>query len=267
MLDKYLPVIGVAGVSLLVVGYFTISAPREAARKDRLTFSNTSSWDQDKLAAAKQLFRYPADIYSSVTLPPPPKNSSKETSAELATLKSYRELRTSKGLQDIFAEVNMDAAYFNGNPLIAYLEGDRFPSTVALLKDAFHDLEVIEMQQKEKFDRVRPSILDTSLETAVAVPRFPAYPSYHSTEAYFIAYVFGELAPPRKEEFVARAEQIALNREIAGVHYPSDSAAGALLAQQLFDVFMKSEKFLGLLEAAKKEWAMHPELSQARATP
>lgn len=267
MLDKYLSFIGIAGLGLLIAGYFTISVPQEAARKDALTFSNTGIPDREKLAIAEWKTRYPAEIYLDISIPPPPKNSSAEVASELATLHAYTALRTSREIRDIFTEVNMDTAYFGGISLVDYMDEKKFPATALLLKDSFYDLGIIEMQQKKKFDRVRPSALDPSLETVIAVPGFSAYPSYHSSDSYFIAFVFSELAPAVRAAFMARASQIAHNREVAGVHYPSDTRAGLLLADQFFNILMKNEKFLKLLAAAKKEWSTHPELLRVQANP
>lgn len=267
MNDRHLPAFGLTGLTLLTLAYFLISVPQEAARKDALTFTNTATWEPNHLAVAKKQTRYPQELFASISLPPPPKNSSPETAKELSALHTYQNQRTPREVQDIVTEVRTKETYFAGHSIKEYMDRTQFPATAALLADSIHDLEVIEMQQKEKFDRIRPSFLDTTLTPVIVVPEFPAYPSYHATETHFFAYVFAELAPSRRDEFLARAQQIALNREIAGVHYPSDSAAGVLLAQQFFDIMMKNEKFETLLAAAKAEWAMHPELSQARATP
>jgi acid phosphatase (class A) len=134
------------------------------------------------------------------------------------------------------------------------MDATQFPATALLLKDSMHDLDVILLREKRKFNRVRPNALDPALDVAIAVPGHPAYPSGHSTEVHFLAYVFGELAPARKEEFLARADQVAKNREIAGLHYPSDTHAGVLLAQQLFAAMLENQKFQKLLTMAREEW-------------
>jgi acid phosphatase (class A) len=70
-------------------------------------------------------------------------------------------------------------------------------------------------------------------------PGHPSYPSGHATVAWTFAYLFGEFARPRERKLLeATAAQVARNREIAGVHYPSDSEAGRLLARQMVDVML-----------------------------
>jgi acid phosphatase (class A) len=254
MLEKHLPTIGIIGLVLLVGGYFFVVLPQEAARKDALTFSNTMTWNSDLLALSNEPTHYPAEEFAGISLPPPPKNSSREATDELGLLKSYRALRTPQEISNIISEEIPETMPFGGHTLATYMDEKQFPATALLLTDSFHDVRVITMREKKEFNRVRPSALDTSLDTAIEVPGHPAYPSGHSTEIHFIAYVFGELALARKEEFVDRADQIAKNREVAGLHYPSDTAAGILLARQIFADLMKDPKFNTLLAAAKKEW-------------
>lgn len=51
------------------------------------------------------------------------------------------------------------------------------------------------------------------------------------------------------------AHECAHSREILGVHFPSDSEAGRILARQLIDAMLKTEKFQKDLLEAKKEIA------------
>ena len=101
---------------------------------------------------------------------------------------------------------------------------------------------------------MRPSYLDPTLSTALPVPEHPAYPSGHATQAALIALVLSELDPENSAAYFTSADRIAQNREIAGLHYPSDSQAGKLIAQQLFPVLLRDEAFAQLLEEAKAEW-------------
>lgn len=266
MLEKYLPMIGLLGLSALLLGNALISSPKEAARINALTFSNTAAWEAEHLEMTARSTRYPAEIFANISLPPPPGNSSAVVKRELATLHRYERERTPEMVRDIVIEIPARKVYIGDYSIELFSNRMRFPATYNLLADAMYDLQTIEMQQKKQFDRVRPSALDSSLTPALPVPGHPAYPSYHTTELYFFALVLGELAPERREAFLNRALEIGVNREIAGVHYPSDTAAGKLLAEQFFAALMKNEKFTALLSAAKREWATHPDLAKAQAT-
>lgn len=107
---------------------------------------------------------------------------------------------------------------------------------------------------KQKFDRVRPSFLESKLELLIPNPKQPAYPSGHSTCAHTMALVQGELHAKHHEQMWQDAGAIAFRREIAGVHYASDSAAGQELAKQFFSELKKSSTYRELLQLARVEW-------------
>jgi acid phosphatase (class A) len=267
MSHKALPIFSLIALLTLSAAYLFIQVPLEAARKDAFTFSNTAKWDERLFTLTNAPFSYSDRTFEAILLPDPPRNSSSETGRELAELGRLADnLRTARAVGDMHSEINLDSLYVAGYPLQQWMDERSFPATAALLIDSYRDLTIITMQQKMKFDRVRPSVLDETLDTVIPVPHHPAYPSGHSTQMHFIAHVFNELDPAHRAYYFARAEQIAKNREIAGLHYPSDTEAGKLLAKQFFDILMRNEKFLTLLASAKEEWATHPALVQARAS-
>jgi len=51
---------------------------------------------------------------------------------------------------------------------------------------------------------------------------------------------------------------------VAGVHYPSDSEAGRLLARQITNQLLEVESFQALVEAARAE---HPRADQQQPEP
>ena len=92
---------------------------------------------------------------------------------------------------------------------------------------------------KKHFDRVRPSFLDEQITPCIPVPGHPAYPSGHATEAFSVALVLGHVEPVHAQAYLRVASTIAHNREIAGVHYRSDTLAGQRLATALFPTVVK----------------------------
>ena len=89
------------------------------------------------------------------------------------------------------------------------------------------------MLLKYHYDRVRPNYLDTTLEPSISVPGHPAYPSGHATQAAAIALVLGCVDPDNKAEYILN--RVGYNRELGGVHYPSDSVAGEKLAEAMVE--------------------------------
>lgn len=86
-------------------------------------------------------------------------------------------------------------------------------------------------------------------------PLHPAYPSGHSTQAHAVAQVLALCLPSMAADFVQAADGVARNREIAGLHYPSDSRCGAELARQLVDLLRASPAFVkDFIAPALAEW-------------
>ena len=113
--------------------------------------------------------------------------------------------------------------------------------------------------------RPRPSHICPALLPAVAVPGHPSYPSGHATESQLIALVLQDVleikplpgAPPdaRGAALDALAWRIGRNREIAGVHYPSDGVAGRELARSIMPYLTVIADYLSVIDDARAEWA------------
>lgn len=85
-------------------------------------------------------------------------------------------------------------------------------------------------------------------------PGHPSYPSGHSSQAHVAAQLLAEILPGRKQDLLAAAGRVARNREIAGLHFATDSQGGLVLAQQFVALLIKVPRFAALLTAAKTEW-------------
>jgi acid phosphatase (class A) len=107
---------------------------------------------------------------------------------------------------------------------------------------------------KQRYNRVRPSFLRPEIGHLFPIPGHPAYPSGHATQAFAIAYLLQELDPDHAGTYRADALRIGRNREIAGLHYPSDTDAGQQVARQVVDALLGEPRFLSLLKSAKAEW-------------
>lgn len=106
---------------------------------------------------------------------------------------------------------------------------------VTTLKNPITDL-------KDYYNRERPYQLAKRLNMNFKyVPlnsaKTPAYPSGHSTQAVFTAYLIGDLRPELKEEVKYIANDVCFSRLVAGVHFPSDDVFGRFLGTELFKQF------------------------------
>ena len=86
----------------------------------------------------------------------------------------------------------------------------------------------------------RPDQLDARLMPMIPTPGHGSFPSAHAPEAYAVLTVLEALVTAwdsladgeqRIKALRGLAERIAVNRTVAGVHYPIDSWAGAALGR------------------------------------
>jgi len=239
---------------LLLTGSFSISTSAitpqtNSSAIETMTFANTQTWSPRYLQWAEMAIDIP-----SIALPAAPKNTSKTTRKDLATMHAYQDARTETNIEEIEQEINIDNAFFGDKTLGELIDETNRPLTFALMKMVIELESPQIMKQKKLYNRVRPSYLDPTLKPAIDIPDHPAYPSGHSTQAHLRALVLTELDPKNRGVYEQAAKRIARNREIAGLHYPSDSKAGAILATQLFKKLMSSPDFNKSMDAAKAEW-------------
>ncbi len=136
------------------------------------------------------------------------------------------------------------------------------PATVRVFHMANLVAILVSMHFKNKFNRARPSHLCPALLPPIEVPGHASYPSGHSTQAHLFADCAKAVLPPSEQAYMsvvlgALARRIARNREIAGLHYASDTAAGQKLAQAIFNVLndgAKMPRFAAALNKARNEW-------------
>lgn len=104
---------------------------------------------------------------------------------------------------------------------------------MALVNVAIYDAMVAAWDTKYTYNRIRPSVLDPSLTTAVPVPNSPAYPSEQAVAAGAASTVLAYVYPDDAQKFAEMAEQAGHSRVLAGVNYPSDVTAGLELGRKV----------------------------------
>jgi membrane-associated phospholipid phosphatase len=119
-----------------------------------------------------------------------------------------------------------------------------YPATSRVLHAANLVGLFIAMYWKAHYKRPRATQLCPALLPPIAVPGHASYPSGHSTQAHLMAACMREVfaglpaaqqpqMQPMRDDVWVLADRIARNREIAGFHYPSDTAAGVWLANNI----------------------------------
>lgn len=203
-------------------------------------------------------------------LPEVPANSSELTRAELNYLLALQEQRTEL---EIKTSLVMAGIYYNprtkpgdslyhqyrqnlffiGHSIGTWFNPEALPKTADLMARVWQDASYFIWSFKYKYARVRPYILEPALNNLEETD-WAAYPSGHAANSYINAYIYAALAPEFSDVFLKDAYDMAHSREILGVHFPSDSEASRLLAQQFVAKLFANAAFLKEFETVKLEW-------------
>lgn len=158
---------------------------------------------------------------------------------QMPLVRSYADLRLDRAAE-IDTQIDDIMSYFGG---FVFLNNTRRRQTAELLHAVVDLCIMVEMRIKHAFAVPRPIDFDGRIHPMIDTPTHGAFPSGHATEAFAVASVLNALVTGQTiqqgvaahGELFRLAHRIATNRTVAGVHFPADSAAGALLGCGLAD--------------------------------
>lgn len=204
----------------------------------------------------------------------PPANSSDQTLAELEYLLEWQNQRTEeqeKRAAEVLAPIgywphihvinthsryqrNLEDLFFEGREVLGeHCSPEKYPATLKLLAGVTKDVRIMEFTVKYHLLRPRPYQLSEDLKP-MAVMSTPSFASGHTLWAYIQAYVWSELVPDKRKEFLDLAYEVGESREIMGIHYPSDEEAARVLAHRMLTKMFDNPRFREDLANAKREW-------------
>lgn len=201
---------------------------------ESLTFSNTEKWGIKELSVKRKISKQGKKIMKELPYKPFPSNYSLTTKAELKNILKKQENIDETMIKKIREELDLNVMV------------DRFKIAFTDKKSIIYiivnHVDPIIMNLKERYNRVRPYILNKKIKALIDPPKHPSYPSGHSVQAYFIAYMLINKYPNNEDFYLSIADDIAVNREYAGVHYESDTKYGKEIAKILCDKFKNEYK-------------------------
>jgi membrane-associated phospholipid phosphatase len=186
------------------------------------------------------------------------------TTAEIALLVRMARDERAEALGEILSQ---DAEFITDFMSLLSITPGSHPKTFRLL----HAASLIALLAAQYFkgvhpltrNRIRPSQIAPALMPPIPLPGHAAFPSGHATQAHLMANCIGHMLAGKpylntiSRNVQVLASRIARNREIAGLHYPSDSAGGKALAQSLMTTLAAlptSSTFATLVGQAAGEW-------------
>ncbi|MFA3919102.1 phosphatase PAP2 family protein [Ruegeria hyattellae] len=170
---------------------------------------------------------------------------------QLDYVNTYSELRLDRS-----AEILSQTGYpehFHG--VILGLHPDRTRYTLELMAMAQLFATGVAQRVKHALACKRPDMFSSQIQPMIPMPGHGTLPSGHATEAFTVARVMSLLVDDRadtdvgngvQDQLMHQAERIAINRTIAGVHFPADSIAGAMLGLGLGEYFVARANGLGV---------------------
>ncbi len=190
----------------------------------------------------------------SAFLREPPTNSSPTTRAELDAMLALQQARTPEDLQRIRGDGPVGLRMFAG-ALGPNVRPEQLPATAALLSFAMDNAQAVINDAKARWQRPRPWALESRLSPCIDKPSSPSYPSDRATQSRLCATLLGALVTSRQAALLTRADQVAQDRVLAGVHFPSDVQAGKELGQFLAERMLLSPASQADLATARAELA------------
>ncbi len=250
---------------ILIVNVLALLAACATGQGSRqLGVDSPPAWDSSAPAAAgppgagarsstgSYLPPVPLDLYR--LLPPPPEAGSARERAELDEMLRIQAARTPAQAQRARADATVSVFRFAdalGDP--PAFNPQRLPRLAQLFQRIGRDEAAFMDSAKDAFGRPRPFRTESKLSPVVPKPSSASYPSGHATWAVASAIVLSDMVPERRAQIFSRADEYAHNREVGGVHYPSDIAAGHLAGTVFAQELFHSPSFLADENAAAAE--------------
>jgi hypothetical protein len=136
---------------------------------------------------------------------------------------------------------------------------DRHRYTLELIGMVLRLAKYAEMQFKNALCVRRPDEYSPQIQPILQTPPHGSMPSGHSTEAHAVARVLSRLILNAAgttvasrlrlhQQLMRQAARIAINRTVAGLHYPVDSMAGQALGLAVGDYFVARAKGGGMVD-------------------
>jgi len=175
-------------------------------------------------------------------LAPYPAIGSIEEKEDIAQLLYFQNTRTKEQCEVAAREASSSLENFFGG-----LKGPLSKDEVSKVQKNIKWLTVKTGSQilynKRKFNRPRPYVTHPEVKPCIELESSKSYPSGHTVLSRVYARILAVIYPERSIQFLKRADEIAMNRIIGGVHHPSDIVAGKILGDVLADDYLSDNEF------------------------
>ena len=163
---------------------------------------------------------------------------------QLDYLHHYADLRADR-MEEIDVQLSDLTSFFSA---LAHFHPARSKAIFRFIAAALRFCATVQFRIKHGFGCPRPASFSAQVQPMIQTPDHGTLPSGHATEAIFLATLFKAMAEELAttlqgdaaswlSQFCSQCDRlavrIAVSRTVAGVHFPVDSAAGAVLGDTL----------------------------------
>lgn len=200
-------------------------------------------------------FMAPAAINVEALLPPPPALASPLEIGELEVVLQVQADRTPEQLARADRVAKQTVFTFGGPVLGAWFTAENLPKTAAFFAEVTKESYEVAKGAKAKWNRLRPYLRDERVQPLSSRSRSPSYPSGHASDAATWCVLLDAAFPGRRAALDERVRESMWGRVMAGVHFPSDVAAGRVLGLVIGETMLKSPEMDAALAEIRAEVA------------
>lgn len=187
-----------------------------------------------------------------VVPPPPAAGSINEEADEISVVLFERE-RTPEQVALARTWEKYDAFKLLQPVLGTWADEHTLPKFAAFIKASSVETLPFTNALKKTYTRPRPHAVIPSLNPVLPKSESSSYPSGHATGSALHAALLSAILPEYAAEFAHQAELARLSRLYAGVHFPSDIAAGRRLGEAIAREMLKSPATQHAIEEIRAE--------------
>ncbi|MFT4119184.1 acid phosphatase [Bradyrhizobium sp.] len=200
---------------------------------------------------AETAYIAPEQVPLSALLGPPPSAESAQQKLDLKAVIDAQAARTEA--QVARAKVTADLSVFAfADVLGPGFAKEHLPKTALLFSRIYHDSVASLEVTKNLWKRPRPFATNSEVNP-IERPGSTSYPSGNALLGQLYAIVLAHIVPEKSAEIFARGHETGDNRVIAGVHYPTDLAAGRQAAVAIAVALWSAPTYREDLAAATAE--------------
>jgi acid phosphatase (class A) len=193
------------------------------------------------------------EINLLLLLPPPPANDSVQMKAELGEVLTIQVTRTKAMEARAIADATENIWRFAD-----VVDSPKFTAAALPKVAAFFDRVVVTEgavvdPAKDVWKRLRPHLYSDLVKPVVPLSKSGSYPSGHATVGTPMGIELANMLPEKRAAIMARAWEFGHNREVGGIHFPSDIEMGRIAGTVIAQTISTHPDFKAEFEAAKAE--------------